>query len=123
MTVYTVRARRWKRGWELHIDDLGVTQARRLEDAEGMARDYIALDLDIPADSFEVCIVPEVGDGLDEEMRAARKAAAAAEAAQQDASASSRQVARKLKSAGLSGRDIAVVLRVSPQRVSQLLKH
>ena len=42
--------------------------------------------------------------------------------AQKAAAALSRQAARKLADTGLSGREIAVVLRVSPQRVSQLLK-
>ena len=38
------------------------------------------------------------------------------------AAARSRKVARHLRQAGLSGRDIATVLQVSAQRVSQLLK-
>ncbi|WP_281280929.1 hypothetical protein [Actinocorallia herbida] len=37
-----------------------------------MARDDIALEFDVPADSFEVDLVPRVGDGRDEEMEAAR---------------------------------------------------
>ncbi len=122
MKTYTVRARRWARGWELHIDGGGVTQARRLADAEMMARDYIALDLSVPAGSFAVEIIPEVGDGLDEETRKARKAVEEADSAQREAAAFSRRVARALRGKGLTGRDIAAVLRVSPQRVSQLLK-
>jgi hypothetical protein len=121
MTSYTVLAKRWKRGWELHIDGVGVTQSRTLNDAEAMVRDYIALDTGASPDSFAVEILPEVGNGLDEKARAARKASAEADKAQHAAAAQSRDVARGLSDAGLSGREIAVVLRVSPQRVSQLL--
>lgn len=121
MTTYTVHARHWDRGWELHIQGVGVTQVRRLTEAEAMARDYIALDLDVPKDSFEVEIVPEMGEGLDAEMQAARAATAAAKIAEAEAARSSRNVAAKLKGKGLTGREIAAVLRVSPQRVSQLL--
>ena len=71
MKIYRVCAKRWARGWELHIDDVGVTQSRSLRDAEGMARDYIALDIDISPESFAVEIVPEVGHGLDDKTRRA----------------------------------------------------
>ena len=59
--VYTAIAKRWSGGWELHIDGVGVTQSHSLEKAEYMVRDYIAMDLDVPKDSFEVRIVPELG--------------------------------------------------------------
>jgi hypothetical protein len=119
--TYTVRARRWKRGWELHIENVGVTQSRTLNDAEAMAREYVALDTGADSASFCVEILPEVGGSLDEEARAARHAVKDAERAQRDAANLSRDVARKLKGEGLTGREIAVVLKVSPQRVSQLL--
>ena len=61
---YTVRAKRWEHGWELHIAGVGVTQSHGLDDAEMMVRDYIALDLDVPADSFDVVITPESAEGL-----------------------------------------------------------
>jgi hypothetical protein len=120
--TYTVRAKRWARGWELHIDGVGVTQSHTLRDAEAMARDYITLDTGATDGSFSVKIVPEVGGGLDEKTRAARVAVTEADQAQRRAAARSRQAARELRQAGLSGRDIAAVLKVSPQRVSQLLK-
>jgi hypothetical protein len=82
MKTYKVRAERWARGWELHIDGVGVTQSHSLRDAEGMARDYIALDADVSPESFVVEILPEVGHGLDEKTRAARKAVADAGRAQ-----------------------------------------
>ncbi|MCD0450366.1 hypothetical protein LO762_14360 [Actinocorallia sp. API 0066] len=119
--MYTVRALRWERGWELHIEGVGVTQVRRLTEAEATARDYIALELDIPPDTFSVLLVPSVGESLDEEMRAAREATAAAQSAAAEAARSTRTVACKLKREGLTGREIATVLHVSPQRVSQLL--
>lgn len=122
MKTYTVRARRWARGWELHIEGVGVTQSHTLHDAETMARDYIMLDTDASEGSFNVEIVPEIGGGLDEKTHAARTAVAEADQAQRRAAARSRQAARDLRQAGLSGRDIAAVLKVSPQRVSQLLK-
>lgn len=119
--TYRVRAKRWAKGWELHIEDVGVTQAKKLNDAEAMAKDYIALDLDIPEDSFDVEIVPDVGEDLNQEMREARSALLAASAAQEDAATSSRKVVQRLQNEGLSGREIATALAISPQRVSQLL--
>ena len=116
--TYDVRAKRW----ELHIDEVGVTQSRSLWDAEMMARDLISRRLGLAADSFEVVITPEIGGGLDERTREAREAVASADRAQRKAAAQSREAARQLQRAGLSGRDIAKVLDVSPQRVSQLLK-
>ena len=122
MKTYQVRAKRWTHGWELQIDGVGVTQSRSLREADTMARDYIARDLGLSETSFEVNITPEVGGGLDERTRAAREAVKAADDAQRRAAAQSREVARGLREAGLSGRDIAAILRVSAQRVSQLLK-
>jgi CRP-like cAMP-binding protein len=122
-TTYTVHAKRWARGWELHIEGVGVTQSRALNDAEAMVRDYISLDTGTTPDSFAVKIIPEVSTDVDRQTREARQAVAAAERTQREAAAVSRKAAARLKDLGLSGREIAVVLDVSPQRVSQLLKH
>lgn len=122
MKTYNVRAKRWEHGWELHIDGVGVTQSRTLWDAEMMAHDLISRRKGVPADSFGITITPEIGGGLDERTRAAREAVTSADRAQRAAAVQSREAARQLRRAGLSGRDIAKVLGVSPQRVSQLLK-
>ena len=122
MTTYNVTARHWKHGWELHIEGVGVTQSRNLAEAETMVRDYLESLTGTDVGDAVVVISPEVGDGLDEEVRAAREAVAAADLATREAAARSRKVARDLRQAGLSGRDIAAILRVSAQRVSQLLK-
>jgi hypothetical protein len=121
-TTYRVRACHWARGWELHIDGVGVTQSHSLADAEGMVRDYIALDLGIEPYSFEVAITPEVGDGLDEEIVDVRRKIREAERAQAQAGEWSRALVRRLVARGLSGKDTAKILGISPQRVSQLLK-
>jgi hypothetical protein len=99
-----------------------VTQSRTLADAEGMARDYIALDLDVPEDSFDVRITPEVGGGVDEKVKRTREEIGAAAQAQGRAAESSRVLVGELKGLGLSGRDMAAVLGITPQRVSQLAR-
>jgi DNA-directed RNA polymerase specialized sigma24 family protein len=87
-----------------------------------MVRDYIETLTDHDTADDAVRIRPEVGSGLDEEAEAARAAVSEAEYALRAAAARSRQVARRLRDEGLSGRDIAVILHVSAQRVSQLLR-
>ncbi|WP_154814843.1 hypothetical protein [Actinophytocola xinjiangensis] len=61
---YIVRAKRWKGGWELHINGEGVTQARTLASAEQVVRDYIATlhDLDEVTDDIEVVSEFDRGD-------------------------------------------------------------
>ena len=122
MSTYTVHVKRWAQGWELHIDGVGVTQSRSLGDAERMTRDYIETVTDHDTTSDQVIILPAVGGGLDEAVQAARDAVASADRERHEAAAQVRQVVRDMSQAGLSGRDIAHLLNVSAQRVSQLLK-
>lgn len=122
MTTYDVTARRWAHGWELHVDGVGVTQSRTLASAEDMVRDLIVLALDLDDDAeFDVRITPVLEGNLAAEAEAAREAVRKAEQARSEAAARSRKVARELKAAGLSGADIAAMLKVSTQRVSQLV--
>jgi hypothetical protein len=59
--TYHVTAKRWRLGWELHVDDVGVTQSHSLATAEKMVREFIALTLDIEdEESFDVVITPEL---------------------------------------------------------------
>ncbi|OXM51898.1 hypothetical protein [Amycolatopsis alba] len=120
--TYVVVAKRWKRGWELHVDGVGVTQASTLSKAEAVAREYItfALDLD-DENSFEVDVVPQLDAKLAEQVRSARADVRDAERRQREAAAKQRDVAKQLGTSGLSGREIAAVLGLTPQRVSQLI--
>lgn len=120
---YVVTARRWERGWELHIataagDEVGVTQSRTLSGTERMVRDYLALDGRDAAAPIE--IRPELDPATDERVAAARAKVREAEEAQAVAAAESRSVVKDLRASGLSGSDIAKVLHLSTQRVSQL---
>lgn len=120
--TFTVTAKRWDKGWELHIDGVGVTQARKLSEADLMVRDLIARREGIDTQDIEVRWSFDLGEELDAEIKAARAAVSNVERAQQDAAAKSRSVVARLKAAGLAGNEVARVLGLSPQRVSQLME-
>jgi hypothetical protein len=120
--TYEVCAKRWKHGWELHIDGVGVTQSKGLKDAEMMARDLVSRRTGNAEDSFGVCIVPDLG-GLEKDAAAVREHNTRIRQETRDAAAASRKLARQLRAAGLSGADTAAVLGVSKGRVSQLVHH
>lgn len=123
MTTYNVTAKRWAKGWELHIDGVGVSQSRTLASAEDMVREYIALMLDLnDAEGFEVVITPEIDEDTQIALDEAKEATRAAEEAQRKAAARWRGLVHRMHDDGLVGSDIARVLKVSKQRVSQLTK-
>ena len=120
--TYRVDARRWEHGWELHVEGVGVTQSKSLHSAARMAREYISLVEGISDEStIDVEILPKIDAALGQEVVAARKAVHELGERQREVAALSRAAAKDLAESGLSGADIAVVLDVSPQRVSQLL--
>src|ERR1700722_5343129 len=119
--TYNVTAKRWKHGWELHIDGVGVTQSRTLDTAEQMVRDYIETLTDKDVSSDKVVITPDLGE-LDREVTTVRELLAAADRQQQEARNSYRALAVDLRAAGLSVSDSAAILGVSRGRVSQLSK-
>jgi hypothetical protein len=49
--TYTVDAKRWEHGWELHVEGVGVTQSKSLHSAASVAREYISLAEDISDES------------------------------------------------------------------------
>jgi DNA-directed RNA polymerase specialized sigma subunit len=118
-TTYTVTAKRWKHGWELHIDGIGVTQSKTLATADQMVRDYIETLTDADVSGAEVVITPELG-ALGDKVTTVRAQVDAAERAQRDAAAAKRRLADDLRAAGLSVSDTAEILGVSRGRVSQL---
>ncbi|MGO8885867.1 MAG: helix-turn-helix domain-containing protein [Streptosporangiaceae bacterium] len=119
--TYNVTAKRWKHGWELHIDGVGVTQSRTLDTAEQMVRDYIETLTDKDVSGDKIVITPDLGE-LDRKVTTVRELLAAADRQQQEARNSYRALAADLRAAGLSVSDTAAILGVSRGRVSQLSK-
>jgi len=116
--TYTAVCRRAGDWWAISVPEIkGVhTQARRLDQAEAMARDAIALFLDVTPDTLTIEVRPEVPAEAAEAV-AARKAAREAETW---ADKLTRAAAATLLAKGYTVRDAGALLDISPQRVSQL---
>src|SRR5512142_1771009 len=121
MSTYTVPAVRNEGWWVLTVPEVpgAVSQVRSLASAEEYVREAIAFVAGLDPDSFAVEVLPQLPASLAEEVARARSAAAAAEQAEARASAMTRDVVSKLTAAGYNGRETAVILGVSKQRVSQ----
>jgi hypothetical protein len=119
-TTHNVTAKRWKHGWELHIDGVGVTQSRTLDTAEQMVRDYIETLTGHDVSGDTVVIVPELG-ALDRKVTTVREQLAAADRQQQEARNSYRALAADLRAAGLSVSDTAGILPTRTRRARQWL--
>ncbi|MBC8092354.1 MAG: type II toxin-antitoxin system HicB family antitoxin [Pseudonocardia sp.] len=124
---YRVVVTREGADWLADVPQLPGTHtfARSLRGLDRMVRDAVVLMADLPDEAaLDLALDWEyhLGDpAVDEAVRttrAAREAAAEAERAAQDAT---RQLVRVIAERGGSVRDIAALVRMSHQRVSQLL--
>jgi hypothetical protein len=121
---YKIEIERDDRWWMVHIPDLGgLTQARRLSEAELMGREWIAVTTGTPLDDISVHVtsinVPGLGNIREEaldliDMR--ERAASATRKAQKLTEA----LVNELTDAGIPVRDAGELLELSPQRISQL---
>lgn len=117
----TVTAHKWEGGWELHLDGEPITQVTTLDKAAGQVRDYLdTVSPEIDHSDWKVLVQAEIGE-LGDEVTAARVATEKAAAASIAAAKKSREAARRLRKAGMSVTDSAVILGVSRGRVSQLV--
>ncbi|MFV2063917.1 MAG: hypothetical protein ACC726_10460 [Chloroflexota bacterium] len=118
---YEVTATREGEWWVLRFPALGgASQARRLDQAEAVARDYIYGMTDEPEESFDVDIQPNLDKPLAEMLAVAVASRGAAQKAQVQASRAQRQAVIKLSRAGLTDRDAGLLLGLTHQRVAQL---
>lgn len=108
--------------WAIRVAELpGVfSQAKRLDKVEGMARDAIALLLDIPPESFDVVVRERLSPEAEQVVADAREARAEAVERQKVASEKARRAVDTLTQLGLPQRDIGRLLDVSHQRIGQL---
>ncbi|HUZ26358.1 MAG TPA: hypothetical protein VMV07_21600 [Streptosporangiaceae bacterium] len=124
---FKVTAHRSQGWWALEVTGDGLeypayTQARRLDQAEDMVRDLLALHFDISGGEVGgLEIVPVLDGALADELSQTRQAREQAEKLRADATAQTRQTAKHLREQGLAQRDISILLGVSHQAVSQLL--
>jgi predicted RNase H-like HicB family nuclease len=96
------------------------TQARRLDQVASMVADAASLLLDLPTDHFDVVVVPKLPDAEQREIDSAKEARAKLAEAEKVAAAASRTVVADLRSQGLTVRDVATLMGITPSRVSQL---
>jgi len=121
MTRYTARASREDGWWIVTVPELdAVTQAKRLEQVESQARGLIAAWLDVDPDSVEVTVEPAVPQAVSRKLQRAAAARAKADTEQRRAAELIRSAAQDLAMAGLSVRDIGMVLGVSHQYAQRL---
>jgi predicted RNase H-like HicB family nuclease len=115
---YTVTCRRVGGWWAISVTELkGVhSQTHRLDQVEAMAREAIALMLDVAPDSFDIDVVPQVPAPVTRAV----KARASAQAAEQAAEAATQQAVQTLLGNGYTVRDVGALLGLSPQRISQI---
>lgn len=120
--TYTARVERGDKYWLVYVPEVDRhTQARHLGEVELMARDLVAIMLEVEVDSFELVVdlvLPqEIRAHLNSAARLREESARANKAAAKEA----RAAARGLADAGLPLRDIGIALGVSRQRAHQLV--
>lgn len=122
MNIYTARVERDGRFWLVHVPEIDrYTQARNLREVEAMARDLVAVMLEVEPDSFELDIELELPEPVRAHLAAAERLRAESTRANAAAAEEARAAARGLAAAGLPVRDIGIALGVSHQRAHQLL--
>lgn len=121
---YTARVSRDGRWWMISVPEIdGLTQARRLSEVVTMARELIALTLDIGTEDIDIALsIDSIGD-IDVQSRLDEIAREREEArdVERRLAEHTRALARDLASHDVPQRDIGAVLGVSHQRANQLL--
>jgi hypothetical protein len=127
MTTYKARTYRSNDWWAIEITDglpdnmLGVTQVRRVTEAEQAARNVIADLLEVDPDSVNLELHIDAPTPIKKQQRLLEAAEANLLAARTDAMTIRRQLATEAIEEGLTMREAGVLLGISHQRVKQLV--
>lgn len=120
---YTAKAHKEGRWWVVEIPELdSAGQAAKISEVQQAAEEVIELLTDQTPGSYSLnvdFIIPEPVKLEWEESKYKEKVAREEQA---NAAQLARQAVQKLKKSGYSQKEIAALLAVSPQRVSQLVK-
>jgi predicted RNase H-like HicB family nuclease len=111
--------------WAIDVPEVpGVhSQAKRLDQAEAMARDALALMLEVPSDSFDVEVEPVLDADVDKALEEwAESVGALEDKKQQVGMAIAALLILLVRQRGLSYRDAGRIVGLSHQRVQQILK-
>ncbi|MEU5942252.1 hypothetical protein ABZ807_24400 [Micromonospora sp. NPDC047548] len=122
MKSYRVHANREGKFWLLRVPELDImTQARKLTEADEMARDLIATWVDVAPDAFTIDLDVALPGELAQRRDHARQLRDEADRLRDLAADEFRAVVREAHEAGLSVRELAVALKLSHQRAQQIL--
>ncbi len=125
--TYNVVAERDGAWWAIEVtrglpkNRVVFTQARRINDIEAMARDAIALLLQVAPDSFDVAIQHRLPTGLQEHLDLYTRAEELDTVVRAESADARSRAAAGLVAAGLTLRETGNLLGVSFQRVKQLV--
>jgi hypothetical protein len=119
--TYDVLVERVGDQWGVTVPDVpgAISLVRKLSRAEEHIREAIAFVAKIDAAAFDVTVHLTLPQS--DELAEVRSLTLRAEQLQREAADRTRVLVKQLSADGITGGDLATILGVSPQRVSQLL--
>jgi len=122
MDKYRAQVTRDGRWWMISVSEIdGLTQARRLSEVELMARELIAVTLDLRLSEVAVDVTLDIDDiDVESTIKAIRKEKEDAALLEEDAAAKTKTLVKELVAHNVPLRDIGAMLGLSFQRVHQL---
>ncbi|MHA7294341.1 hypothetical protein [Arthrobacter sp. HLT1-21] len=121
MQTFNAAARREGKWWVIEIPELGVTtQARNVAEIQEMATDLAAVIRNVDLAEVQVTVSMLTPELPEDSWQEAREKTLRAQELSKEAAVASRVVVTSLRSSGYTMRDIAAILGLSHQRVSQL---